>query len=432
MRVRVYVVATTACSLVACTVPFTSSETVEKRSARDSGVWAEVEPQVVVCGPSLTELPPPPADLASATLTVDAGATWTKVASMKRARRNAFSRVLPDGRVLVIGGTYQASDSSMYAEELTAGVETYDPVSGIWTLESEWPSAEAPVALAAVGATSVVAITATSSDSEARMRIYDADSRTWSLAASPPGTYTGGSSLTRLGDGRLLLAGGRGTEATSWSTHIYDPSANVWRRAASMRERRAYHRAMLLDDGRVVAIGGNDTGNRPVEIYDPVSNTWTATGGAAMQSGSVLWEYGGGWLTADHRVVVPGWQSRASAAGWTQHPFAVLDLDCGRWETAVYLPRPLAWFALVRLPTMEFAMVGGAPEGTYGTNTYATPIYDPVARRFHFLPPLPERRLGVTAVALKNGGILAFGGTADSCGTSCFPPPEPDAWVLTP
>ena len=89
---------------------------------------------------------------------------------------------------------------------------------------------------------------------------------------------------TLLADGRVLIAGGLYTQATS--VEIYDPIADTRTAAASMITARRVHAAVRLDDGRVLVAGGNTLppgtpSYRPItsaEVYDPVTNTWSPAG----------------------------------------------------------------------------------------------------------------------------------------------------------
>jgi hypothetical protein len=62
---------------------------------------------------------------------------------------------------------------------------------------------------------------------------------------------------TRLPDGKVPRAGGLyGQEKSSDSAELYDPDARDFAPAGSMTVSRATHLAVLLDDGRVMVMGG--------------------------------------------------------------------------------------------------------------------------------------------------------------------------------
>ena len=81
-----------------------------------------------------------------------------------------------------------------------------------------------------------------------------------------------GASATRLGDGRVLVAGG-GNPSATLSAELYNPASGKWTTTGSMTD---YHgpAAVLLRDGRVLVAGGGDAG----DVYSPATGTWTATG----------------------------------------------------------------------------------------------------------------------------------------------------------
>jgi hypothetical protein len=100
---------------------------------------------------------------------------------------------------------------------------------------------------------------------------------------------------TRLGNGRVLVAGGVNVAALA-SAELYDPATNRWSATGSMNTPHT-GRAALLQDGRVL-VADDDVG----DVYSPATGTWTATGpmvfpyasagAAVLPNGQVL--YAGG------------------------------------------------------------------------------------------------------------------------------------------
>jgi hypothetical protein len=62
-----------------------------------------------------------------------------------------------------------------------------------------------------------------------------------------------------LSDGRAIIIGGRGAA-------VFDPSTNTWVSLIEMHESRHGHASLLLDDGRVVVVGGDMRGT--IEVID--------------------------------------------------------------------------------------------------------------------------------------------------------------------
>ncbi|TMC41227.1 MAG: hypothetical protein E6J25_09715, partial [Chloroflexi bacterium] len=87
---------------------------------------------------------------------------------------------------------------------------------------------------------------------------------------------------TLLEDGRVLIVGGTNARGVPIAgSEIFDPKANRWIRAASMSTARAAHTATRLSDGSVLVMGGRTGLNSfPIEIlataqiYHPDSNSW--------------------------------------------------------------------------------------------------------------------------------------------------------------
>src|SRR5437764_927637 len=67
--------------------------------------------------------------------------------------------------------------------------------------------------------------------------------------------------------------------------HAQAASAGTWTPTGSMHEGRELHTATLLQDGRVLVVGGlsvgadrNGTRLASAELYNPAAGTWTPTG----------------------------------------------------------------------------------------------------------------------------------------------------------
>ena len=88
-----------------------------------------------------------------------------------------------------------------------------------------------------------------------------------------------------LSDGRVLVAGGLGKGGGFFmsprlnTATIFDPISGKFTLGPSMSLEREVASAVLLDDGRVLVIGGGSQRREPVkstELYDPATDTWAA------------------------------------------------------------------------------------------------------------------------------------------------------------
>jgi N-acetylneuraminic acid mutarotase len=207
-------------------------------------------------------------DVASAELYDPATGSWTATGMMLKARFSHTATLLPDGRVLVTGGS--AIDNG---PPMLASAEVWDPSSGTWTAtESMTEARTGHTATLLPDGKVLVAGGLGTGGNLASAELYDPSSGTWSA--------TGGMIETRIGHTATLLLGGivlvAGGGASPSSAEVYDPSSESWTAAASMTEARYGHTATLLLDGTVLVAGGG--GRASAEVYDPSTGSWTMTG----------------------------------------------------------------------------------------------------------------------------------------------------------
>lgn len=178
-----------------------------------------------------------------------------------------------------------------------------------------------------------------------------------------------GNTATALADGRVLIAGGGGTDGAGVPVsgdglYLFDPQTQGFSAAAAtMGTDRAAHTATLLADGRVLLLGGSDALQNPLasgDIWDPVTDTVTAI--APMPTPRLLHT---ATLLDDGRVFVAG-----GANG-----FDLVD--------------PLAGL---------------------GNVLASTAVYDPVANSWSGGPSFPNPRAGHRASKLNDGRVLLTGG----------------------
>lgn len=214
---------------------------------------------------------------------------------------------------------------------------------------------------------------------------------------------------TLLHDGRVLVVGGflRGEEpppaggfgTTLAVTEVYDPAADTWTKMRSSRERRAFHTATLLQDGRVLVVGGTaGNGNRSydldtAEIYDPVRDRWTVTSPPQKAGGNTA------TLLPDGQVLV--------AYGSTAERY---DPLADRWTAAGRLPVARANYTATLMPSGRVLVTGGVG-GRFRDGADANcDVYIPEENRWVAVAPLAERRFGHTATLLPDGRLLVAGG----------------------
>jgi len=182
----------------------------------------------------------------------------------------------------------------------------------------------------------------------------------------------------------------------------------------SLSVARNLHSAMLLDDGRVLVVGGYDGARRlaSCEIYNPKTREWQLT--ASMTDARVLHTT---TRLADGRVLVTGGSDdNQRSIYW----FEVFDPSVEKWTTVVKtgtettsMFRSRSSHTASLLPDGAVLVAGGWHSGTTDyLRTYE--IYDPSSHTCE-VPGVPRpwmnsKRNGHTATALKDGRVLVAGG----------------------
>jgi hypothetical protein len=195
---------------------------------------------------------------------------WSYAASLNTPRRNPAVIKLQNGKVLVAAGANGVPDGNRFL----SSAEIYDPATGQWTYTGNMHVARevGNVVMLQDGRVMVAGGEGPWLTPGNTAEIYDPATGQWTLAATMPYGWIG-SSMTLLPDGRVLVAGG----STTQPPMIYDPAADAWTFTSPMIIQG--DRAVLLDDGKVLLIGGPANF---AHIYDPVADQWTLTGAMNM------------------------------------------------------------------------------------------------------------------------------------------------------
>jgi N-acetylneuraminic acid mutarotase len=223
---------------------------------------------------------------ASAEIYNPAAGTWSVTGSMTTARFSHTATLLPNGSVLVAGG---ASGGTISTETLSSA-EIYDPATGTWTTTGSMTSAR--IYHTATLLPNGTVLVAGGSGSSASAEIYNPASGTWTTTGSMT-TAISGHTATLLSNGTVLVAGGLLCcgDNVSAGAEIYDPAAGSWTFTGSLSTGRASPTATLLPNGTVLVAGGYIGGagffafTAGAEIYDPVAGTWTLTGRMSQARG---------------------------------------------------------------------------------------------------------------------------------------------------
>jgi Galactose oxidase, central domain/Kelch motif len=197
-----------------------------------------------------------------------ASGTWTATGSLNTGVYIGTATLLPNGMVLVTG-----SVGSVFHPPLVALAELYDPASGTWAATGVPVTATRFHTATLLAGGRVLAVAGASAER------YDPTSGTWTATGSLATSrdfYT----ATLLLNGKVLVVGGYGTSGPLASAELYDPASGTWSATGSLVTARDSHTATLLSNGKVLVAGGYGTSSplASAELYDPASGTWSATG----------------------------------------------------------------------------------------------------------------------------------------------------------
>jgi hypothetical protein len=213
--------------------------------------------------------------------------TWSGTSLMAVGRYYPTATTLPDGRILVQGGTSTCGTCIADIPEI------YDPVSNSWTQLA----ASARMAFMYYPHSFVLpdgrVLVSSQDDKAISSRVLDLTTQTWTTVDSR--IFDGHSAVSYL-PGKIMKAGtatadnpGHPTAAT---TYVLDmtQSSPAWQATAPMAFPRSYLNLTVLPDGQVLASGGStltDLANFSAAVYEaelwsPVTKTWTTM--ARMQT----------------------------------------------------------------------------------------------------------------------------------------------------
>ena len=270
----------------------------------------------------------------------------------KRASHSAI--LLPNGKVLIVAGFRKGPDT--YSQLYSRTAELYDPVHHTFT-------------------------------------------------------YTGSLHVPRCGQTATLLAGGREVLITGGnndhprlaSAELYDIATGQWTRLPDMLAGREGHQTVLLNNGKVLIIGGTGDARTAAELFNPVTRQFEKAGPAPYDlNGTAL-------PLPDGRILIAGGNQddhQPSQLAMTYDPKTdrftrVGDMTVVRYKAAAAL-----------LPDGRAIIIAGSNNRDWRGKYNSTEVFDPKTNQFSRGPVLNFERfkLGRSIITLGNGDILVTGG----------------------
>jgi len=324
---------------------------------------------------------------------------FTPTGNMTGPRSQHSATLLPDGRVLIAGGT--SSNTS-----ILASTEIYDPDTGTFRAAASMIAAR---------------------------RMHTA---------------------TLLPDDRVLIVGGYVTRDALASAELFDPRTGTFTATGSLNTARGGHTAILLSTGKVLIVGGYGTNAfpevAPAELYDSVSGTFTNAGAYVGRGGCDF--CAPSVLLSDGSALFPG-QYPAQLYDPARDAFSPVGMRMQELSTAALLTNgkvlfaggePIGrvadaelydpatrtfgatgsmgsrrvWHSLTLLPNGMVLAAGGETDSCTGSSCFfagslaTAELYDPSVGAFVATGSMTAARETHTATVLKNGKVLIAGGVS--------------------
>ena len=331
---------------------------------------------------------------------------WTTVSGMSQARGNHTTTLLPDGRMLIAGGTDgQTTLSSSELFDPTA--KTFSPAATM-NVSRDLHTASLLTngrVLVAGGFHSGLPSTGTTNSAE----IYDPAVNAW-VQTGALNQGRDNHTATVMPDGNIMVVGGYveppDPNAGYLDTaEVYYSTAGVWHTAAApMGTKRALHAAVLLQDGRLLVIGGvNASGpTASVEAYDPAAGTWTPQDSlpVALHSPSAV-------LLPDGLVLVAGGDDGFGEkdTSYTFDPNAVAGKQ---WTKRRNMSQARINGTLTLLPNGLVLAAGGAQAN--GNTIGGAEEFHPSSGKWLSISTFTSARAYHTVTVAPDGTMYAIGG----------------------
>ncbi|MCB9211104.1 MAG: T9SS type A sorting domain-containing protein [Ignavibacteriales bacterium] len=207
-----------------------------------------------------------------------------------------------------------------------------------------------------------------------------------------------------LPDGNVLVSGGGGADTVNNSCEIYNIDNNEWNYTTPMNVARSNHDMMLLNNGKVLAIGGfRETS---CEIFDYESKTWTMTDSLLIER-----FYGQRVVKLKNgKILICGGMYSDDSTGVSVflNNCEIYDYLSEKWTQVSPMIEKRTEHTCTLLKSGKVLVTGG-----YNNNfTLAScEIYDPDTDVWTKTGELLEKRTNHSAINLGNGLVFVSGGS---------------------
>jgi hypothetical protein len=203
--------------------------------------------------------------------------TWQQGAALSTARAGATATLMPDGRILIVGGK-DGNGNALETAEVLNPDGTMTPVPPMLTQRYGHSAIQLKDGnvLVAGGHTSGGGVVNTA-------ELFDPVANTWHWASNAMTDARADFALSQLLDGNLLIAGGDNGSGPISEVETFDLLTKSFKYAGYFQKARKAHAASVLRDGRVLITGGSGLAAdgstivlNTTEIYEPSSGSLSA------------------------------------------------------------------------------------------------------------------------------------------------------------
>jgi uncharacterized protein (TIGR03437 family) len=334
---------------------------------------------------------------------VQSTGTFTATGNMTTARAGHAATLLPNGKVLITGG-WSPTVQGQY--DSVASAELYDPSTGTFTATGNMitPRRSHTATLLPDGRVLIVGGFLGGNSLTASAELYDPATGTFtSLGDVSPTTSEGWHTATLLANGKVLIAG------LGANARLYDPATGSFANAGTYADPGPglVGTATLLPDGRVLITGCTaGCGAGVTQLYDPATNTFSLTGGPKPGCGrGICWfvDVNTATLLSDGRVLIVG----SDEYDWPADA-ELYDPSTGLFDSLGNTFAPHEFSTATLLPDGKVLIAGSQLPGGSGDPTVE--LYDLTTGKFSAAGNMTTARHSHTATLLPNGTLLIAGG----------------------
>ena len=335
----------------------------------------------------------------SSTAIITSGVTWQSIDTSVATVTNGVVTGV------ALGSTTVSASLGMVSTSL--------PVKVTVNAWSQCASMEVPfVSAAALLQTGKVLVVGVSDSTAAAAELYDPSADKWTPTGPMIVPIRVSPAAVLLADGRMLVAGGGASGGGGYvfpSAEIYDPSTNSWSATPDMPSEGAYidkDTAVLLPNGQVLIAGGASADQEDVsstaDLYDPLANTWTTT--ARMSVARFFFTL---TLLQNGKVLATGGMTPAAGSPPLSFPTAsaeMYDPTAGTWTPVAAMNQPRAHHIATLLSNGDVLVIAG------DSSSSAAEIYNPNTNTWTEVGNLEIPRTAFTATLLPSGKVIVAGG----------------------